>query len=379
MNIIVPRHYTKEVEANFTAGLKGEYQVQVIDKEGNIRYPLGEQFHPNVITNIGLARLLTNANFIGNPAFDCTFRTIPGAAGAIQFCRVGSSTTAAAATDTQLLSQLADPAPTSTMYIGTGANMTDNSTVTSTGEVTHKWTYQFAAVGAGGASINEIGLGWDGTTPQVNNTLFSRFKTPSTISITDGQILRVVYQLTISCPQYITSTPVTSLESNGFNMEGDMKVIGGPGALFGELSSQGLFPPAITGRGELYGLVAGGYLAGGTAAGGRSLGLLLAESNAFPAVGSGLTTPSSLASTITRVSRTLTTGSAPYVDTVAEFSVSQPANTVSTVRSILLAQGINEYVYTPASARVQILLDSAQEKADTHKLQIGIRSGWTRL
>jgi hypothetical protein len=374
MNIIVPRHYTKEVEANFTAGLKGEYQIQVIDKEGNIRYPLGEQFHPNVITNIGLARLLTNSNpgrvvvsFGTDGARDSTLSS------AILWCRAGSGSTAAAATDTQLENQyiaVGSPVATPTNFTGTGGSLTDSTLAISAGSVVHKWTKQFAAV-TGAFTINELGLGWHQSDA---STLFSRFVTPAPINLTDGQILRVVYQLTVSCPQYIDATTITGLSSNGFDMTGTapdkgIRVTGDVATVFGQLDSTGVTAYPVSGG--RYGLLPSTV---GQATGWQILALG-SGGTSFPAVGSA-STVTTLATTNEVLSRsTVTPSGSPVVDCVYEFTVSNPVNTVENVNTFHLGisiEGVPNY-------QLHGIFDNPQTKSNEYKLLIGIRSGWTRL
>ena len=199
-------------DCQFTAGVKGEYLPYIVNPDGTEEYPLGKEFMPNIITNIGLDRWFTNASMSSYvEAFaDNTF--LPS----INWCRVGSGTNPALASDTSLQSQLSDPAPTTTNFTGSGGCLSVLTNATSTGEVLHKITKQFSAV-TGTVNINEIGLGWSASTA---STLFSRFVTPSTITLSAGQQLRVIYQLTIKLPQYVTVSSISGISSPGFDMTG---------------------------------------------------------------------------------------------------------------------------------------------------------------
>ncbi len=385
MNILVPKHYAREIEASFFPGIKGEYQIQVISPDGSISFPIGEQFHKNIITNIGLSRLITHSTRQYNYNYTASDTTYTETT---VYCRVGSSATAAAAGDTQLGHQLLDPAPTYTFYTGTDANKTETASAL-TGVVTHKRTYQFAAVGPSGATINEIGLGWH---PIDDNTLFSRFVTPSAIVLADGQILRVVYQLTVSAPQYATATSVSGLSSGVspdiFNLAGTtpsagIKLVGGVRQVFGLLNTAGGFSydsSDYSSSGNLWTLVSQGESGGAE----KGLGYYLSSDATFPTVGVDITASVIAGSgSQNRVSRSpdVDIVTNRYVDCVYEFTVSQPTNSASNVRAVIF-RGMTyggQLAAGNGSPTLALRFNSDQTKLDTHKLQIGLRSGWTRL
>jgi hypothetical protein len=64
INPILPVSY------NFSAGVKGEYLPYIVNPDGTEEFPLGKEFIPNVITNIGLDRWFTNADTSNNSSSD---------------------------------------------------------------------------------------------------------------------------------------------------------------------------------------------------------------------------------------------------------------------------------------------------------------------
>lgn len=360
-------------DCNFSAGVKGEYLPYIVNPDGTEEYPLGKEFMPNVITNIGIDRWMTNASLVvyGGSQHDDTF------APSISFCRVGSGTNAASASNTALQTQLTDPAPTSTNFTGSGGCLSVLTNATTLGTVTHKITKQFLPVTAGPVSINEIGLGW---TASNANTLFSRFVTPSTITLQTNQVLRVVYQLTVSLPQYITVSSITGLSNNGFSMTGTaaakgLRLVHTPQFVFGELNSSGTF--SGTYNSFIWAQIGADlptYTFGANQTGGPWL--LTSSSPSFPAVGAD-----PVGWTFSTSSQYQYQGSAfisrnyvgsgasentKYLDRIYEWVIDNPTNTVSTINGI-------------KHGALAMLFDNPQTKTNEHRLRLTLRSSWVRI
>lgn len=123
-----------------------------------------------------------------------------GSTGTISYCQVGTGTTAAASTDTALVSRIA----------GTNTNVSDTMSsgtyvAGSPPYIEGKRTYRFA-VGAATGNLSEVGVGW-----ATSGSLWSRALiadsggSPTTITILSDEQLDVVYTLRV----YPPSTDVT--------------------------------------------------------------------------------------------------------------------------------------------------------------------------
>ena len=154
---------------NITTSMSGEYQFTVLNADRTIARQ--SEWMPNLITNIGLDRF-------GQQAIYATI------------CRIGTGTTAAVATDTTLVAQVASTNVTpsaSQVNLGT-PNYESRSSV----------TYEFA-IGAVVGNMAEVGVGWATT----GATLFSRALivngggTPTPITVLVSEILQVTYRLTL--------------------------------------------------------------------------------------------------------------------------------------------------------------------------------------
>lgn len=146
-----------------------------VDSEGRTRgRPTKTRKFHNMVLNNGLSRWAS------------------GASGAINWCRVGSGSTAPVATDTQLQSQVSSTnSVTFTQGVSAGAPW-------------YGWTrgvYTFA-VGTAAGVLSEVGFGWSNT----GATLFSRALitdgggTPTTITVLSDEILQVTYEVRLYSP-----------------------------------------------------------------------------------------------------------------------------------------------------------------------------------
>jgi hypothetical protein len=369
----------------FSAGVKGEYLPYIVNPDGTEEYPLGKDFMPNVITNIGLDRWMSFVGGVGTNGTDSISKPFANSAwgdlvltSTINWCRVGSGTNAASVTDTALQTQLTDPAPTSTNFTGSGGCLSVLTSTTTLGTAIHKITKQFPAVVSGPVTINEIGLGWTQTTA---STLFSRFVTPAPIVLQTGQQLRVVYQITISVPQFLSSTSVSGITNNGFDITGTsptkgLRLSGTSINVFGELNSTGGFPAGGNGNGAIWSMISiSGFQTNAQTNNPipqlyyGNLPVLLSTAT-FNSVGAAPSNTIINGSGSNIYNRTYTgTGAGnntKYVDRVWEWAINAPVDTVSNI----VGMGWHN---------IEMLFDSNQTKTNEHILRIGLRSSWTRL
>lgn len=172
MKIWVPKFKIAEPKSPITVGggLTGHYTMRVI-RNGVIRRELS---FPNVITNLGLNRLGTNA-------------------GVLSSCAVGTGTGTPNVNDTSLGNQLAT------------SDSTPDTVRATQGEPPYyamkRRTYQFDA-GTATGNLTEVGVGWSGN--PLN--LFSRSLildgegSPTTLTVLEDEILQVVYEVRLIPP-----------------------------------------------------------------------------------------------------------------------------------------------------------------------------------
>lgn len=169
------RKYTDWFIGGPALGLDGVVEnVIVRNADGSIAFQTGP--FRNVITNSGLDGAMARR------IADC-----------FTHCRVGTGTAPAAVTDTVLQAQAA---ATNTYLTGAGNSGTTRPTATR-----HELlrTYDFA-LGALNGTFGELGFSWSGVATE---PLFSRVQiasggTPTTVTVTPAQQLRVVYRLGVN-------------------------------------------------------------------------------------------------------------------------------------------------------------------------------------
>jgi hypothetical protein len=378
INPILPVSY------NFSAGVKGEYLPYIVNPDGTEEFPLGKEFIPNVITNIGIDRWLTNAD---------TSNSSQTWTNSISWIRAGSGTTAAAVTDTALQTQLTDPAPSNTNYtstVPTPVNFTDLSNANTLGTATHTIVKQFAPLVGASATINEIGLGWSQTTA---STLFSRVVLPSSINLIQDQVLRVTYRLTVSIPLFITPINIPSTSGSGFNVQGTassgkgMRLTNSATWNFGTMATNGSMGGG--GGGCSTNNTPGGFIwqlvgADTTAitffscAGSPGSSTLWDAGNpwfvtgisSFPSIGNDPTGYSTIGGQSTFISSTITgqgaANNTKFKDRTWEWSITNPANTTSGITGIKLGT-------------LLMLFDNSQTKSSDYRLRLTLRSSWARI
>lgn len=333
----------------------GRFKISVVKKDGSERFPLGKGWHKNLILNSGLDHFFTQS----------------GLGYVTAACRIGTGTTPANVADTALVNQV----KTSTTYnAGSGANgVTYNS---GTGAAVFKRTFDFTTE-SGSVGYNEIGIA-----PLITGNLFSRIVLGSTATVAAGESLRVVYELTATVSQIVTSTP-TSNTSGTFDANGDIKFVGALSNIFGNINANGTV--ITSGLDATYaGSVLNGNITVYSAAGNTGqLFAILTTTSAFPSVGSD---PTGTVLTTTPAGKNLALGSTTDVtetaysagsfikDSFWTFTAANPGGTVTNVRSV----GLSPYTgFAAASGRVRlaVIFDADQTKGGDYKLTFGFR--WT--
>jgi len=233
----------------------------------------------------------------------------------------------------------------SNSYGGDGG---DNGASFAVDTVTYKRTYIFTAQ-AGAYSVSEVGFS---NLAAAANNLFSRFALPATVSLSNGQQLKVVYELDVALsPSSSTAgdANITGWTSTGdFKIEGvgleDMFASGNANSGFGITGSagNGLEPSAVPDI------------------------TVSTDSSAFSAINTVRAIGGSKADKA--VSQSYNSGDF-FIDKSVTFAITE-AN--FEVRSIALTWGSSEI------SCLRFLLDSAQTKANTHTLSVTIRLSWQR-
>lgn len=150
-----------------TTKVKGEYKILVYKSDGSLKQET--EWFDNIVLNNGLD-LLAGAN--GSSIFT--------------YCVVGSGTTTPAVTQTALTNLLLS---TTTKQSGS------NTWYTSPYYYETIITYRFAAVGAGlSYNLNEVGVGRSTTSLFSRALITDGSGTQITVSITEGEILDVIYK-----------------------------------------------------------------------------------------------------------------------------------------------------------------------------------------
>jgi hypothetical protein len=310
-----------ECELDLKCSVQGKYKVQILHPRGTITKPFGDDFIPNVITNAGLDAAMSGTGLY-------TFVN--------QYFKAGTSATAVAVTDTALNAWWAG----SNVKTGSGAGTT-NDTVN--GAATHTQSIDFAAAGSG-VTLNEFGAG---NSTSNTGTLYTHSLFPAAVTLNTGDVLRVAYTLTVSIPATVTAVPISLSAINGFNISGNMKVVGTFTNIFGLFAAGG----TLTGGFDEY--IRNSLASTNT--------VLCSAPTTFPTVNASIST-TALGTSVSGSLATYTNGSFSRNQTFI-WVPSNPSSTVSNVNGILLNS-------SSTSTGVYILLTSAQTKANTNTLTV---------
>jgi hypothetical protein len=342
MSILILPHRFREQKEPFglhypTVILEAKYKVQICrNHEYVISEPLGPGFHKNLITNAGLDALMTSTNLA-----DLIRQT----------ARIGSGTNPPTNSDTALQTGL----KATTNYFSGGGIQAVNDTVNGACAFTN--IFEFAAE-VGSVTYNELGL--TNTNAPTGGIQYTRALFGSPVSLVSGQNLRLTYTLNISQPATVTPITVSLAAVNGFNISGQMKLVGLFGGLFGSATSS-----LISAANDTYWRCSPSTLASAACN-------LLSAPTTFPTVNTNLGyTLISGAQAQSPSLSTYTAGSftrnATYV-----FNPSTPSTTVSNVNGILFC------VVNQQSTGVYLILTSAQTKANTNTLTVTLSSSVAR-
>lgn len=245
--LILPRRFREQKDPfalSVPMGIvEAKYKVQICrNHEYVISEPLGPGFHKNLILNQALDHVMTGSS---TSEF-------------MLYSRLGSGTTPAAVTDTQLQTQTKStttPAPSGQATVSDTVN----------GYQTITGGYEFATE-TGSVTYNELGIGWNTT----GTTLGTRALFPSAVNLTNGQNVRLLYTLVFSWPATVTPVTVSLAAINGFNISGSMKVCGTFNTLFGYTANNSS--------------IQGGSGPLGLPTSNQSVGVLCSAPTTFPAV-----------------------------------------------------------------------------------------------
>jgi hypothetical protein len=179
----------------------GEYLISVKKKNGQLAYPFGKKPNKNLILDTFYQNIL-NGYSEGLHSF-------------IQTCRVGSSSTAAARTQTGLVGSILGQTHRSTFF--------NASFDSATNKITLVRDFTFAEVPAGTqvtyaeACVGNFSIG--NTSPITT----SRFVFPGLLVLEAGDILKVTYSLNLII-NYLNSNLAITLTGSGLNFSGYVRM-----------------------------------------------------------------------------------------------------------------------------------------------------------
>jgi len=179
----------------------GEYLVSVKKKNGELIFPFGKKSNKNLILDTFYQKIL-NGYSEGPHSF-------------IQTCRVGSSSTAAARTQTDLVGSILGQTHASTFF-NTSIDSANNKIT-----LTRDFTFSPVPVGTqvtyAEACVGNFAIG--NTTPITT----SRFVFPGTLLLEAGDILKVTYSLNIIL-NYLNSNLSITLTGASLNFTGYIRM-----------------------------------------------------------------------------------------------------------------------------------------------------------
>lgn len=341
-----------KVSSQIEGSILGRYLLQVVRRDGSVELPLGPEFRKNLIVNGGLDQIFTYS--LGAP----TWPTTTGPWGYVtNYCLAGTGSSAAQVSDTGLQSQV----KYSNSYLqATGANST--AYYASNGTAIHQRTYEFTTETAP-ATYNEIGWG-----SGANSGLWSRVVLPSPVSLQAGDNLRITYQLTISLPQIVTPSEV-STSTTGWDASGTLGIVGGFQDIFGSIASNGTYS-----GGGLSSLL--GHFGSWTYMGNPDINdvAVLATNSTFSAAN---TNPN-----IAEVYSGNSTSSPSTASSYSEgsFSLTKTYTFIPSTPPVNISNGVYSvfFKWSSGPSAVQLLLSSAQSKSNEYRLGLQLTSTWAR-
>jgi hypothetical protein len=368
MNILIKKWKEVEMEANTKMG--GTWKVEIVHPNGGIEAPFGDKMRKNLILNSGFDVLAGNSAIVNyNP-----IETNDGAwilPALFRRAKLGSSSAAAAVTNSGLGAAISGQDTVTSTQVCTTTNDT-----TSQAGPTFTRIYDFPAVSVS-TNINEVviyGLGGGGNTQNL-----SRFVFPTTITLVAGQFLRLTYSFKAYIDALLNPISVSLGASNGFNVTGQLKLVGTYQNIFGGMTSDGGLDYARTSSGPQ---PCGGWLLNGrrlftnfqgTAPTG-TIAQMIPTGVSFPSINSDLTGYSKVGSTITQDTAGMVFGpyasGQGYQDITYLFAAANPISTTN-IGGIIFSASRS----TPTNAPFgwYLKFDNSQSKNASYSLAVNLR------
>ena len=339
---------------NIKGTVEGKFKFIVVDENGKERYPLGNTWHKNMVVNSGLNMIL-NGNAPANFPNDFGFTSM------MTYCRLSESETGTVSPTDQFMNIQGASSGLYTKTNPSGTNTINEVTYSSDSSyyiATFQRTFVF---GPSGVARNWNGIGISNS-PIQTDPLFSKIITTGSVTVSDIEEFRVVYQLTLRFPKPSASV---SVSSGTFNGEGDIKLVGQYASLFGGINSDGSPSGGVSG-----GLPS--ILRGRSA----SRGYLLTNTT-FPADNTNITPTyagvDANDSLATSSSLGTYTNGTYQRDITVNWGAGVPSTSVSNIRS---------FIFSPlnvGNAGIMWILDADQSKGDTNSLSATYRVAWARI
>lgn len=232
LNILQRRHIEAEIENN--TNINGEWKIEIVCPNGEVKKPLGDKWRKNLIQDRGLnifngtygaMTYSVNNNALTNFIYSAYF----GDSNADPF----------ATNKTFLTSSPANIYWTRRNTSNVPENTSPNSDDLATGSRTFTKVWDFASLAAGETrTVQEIMISSGNISSSVDQykgsqttfattgiPIISRFILPSPITLTEFQFLRLYYSIKVTVPAIVTPIPIT-LSNNGFDGTGQLKLIG---------------------------------------------------------------------------------------------------------------------------------------------------------
>ncbi len=229
---------------NLSPEFLGEWKVEIVNKKNNnTYYPFGNCFYKNLLLDVGIVELL-HANYHREHEVDISsgrslynFQTIPvflkgGAA-------IGSGTSIPKINDTGLESIKQTSTRLLSSHREHHCKTIDNL---EKGSRSYIRVFDFDTFNMD-TVINEAGLYSD----ILGGKYYSRFLFPEEIYLTVDEYIRLIYRFTVRIKAISTPILVSGHLNNGFNPDGEIKLVGRFDDIFGAMNSLG--DPIIT-RGD---------------------------------------------------------------------------------------------------------------------------------
>lgn len=232
---ILKRRFS-EAEVNNQSYVNGEWKIEIVCPNGEIKRPLGDKYRKNLIQDTGLNSF--NGTY---PAF---FRgnNLTSINDIIYSAYFGDSSADPFATNkTFLTSSITNSYWTRRINLGLPENTSPYNYDFATGTCTFTKAWDFQALDASqtrnvreiiiSATLRPVNspdidqMSGQQYTFENNPQVISRFILPETITLNEFQFLRLYYSIKISVPALVNPIPIT-VSNNGFDGTGLLKLVG---------------------------------------------------------------------------------------------------------------------------------------------------------